>query len=1253
MRISFTSFFLWTFITVANGQTTILLDLTWQENEGRQLALINEGYDSGNLPVVFRRIPLSGSDSIRVTLVTDTEKRFGDYHAPERLPGQYRILTRIESDQGQFYGSIFLYPIRSNSQNDVSVLLTGRLEVTIIPGRPRVRIRSNVFTRESVLSKGQLIKIPILESNVYRINYEQLPTSWTNQNFDPSKIQVFAGHRGHLPYGVGDERTDDLQEVPCLLDGNFTQSGDGLIFYADGSHITVPSDQPGYMTVRHNVYSDTNFYFIRYGVENGLRMAAPPALNAPPPSPATTGSAVWRYEKDNYNILEGIIQGSGRTWYTDAFTGTVTRDYSDMIRDLPIDMSQNVMFSTAFAGRSDFRNTVSYQVGDRTFSAEMLSVQMSDRYGIGARIVPMTEKLALTSKQLILRHETRQSNSRGWLDFLELAYFTPLQYRNETLLFHTTQTGQAYEVGNTQNDLLVMDCTTPYDTKLVPVLQQQDKLWFYDETSGNAPGHFAVFDPALVTKVSGIKPVPNQNLHGLEQVDYVIVFHPLFRQPAQQLADHRREHNGFEVRMANIYDIYNEFSSGKTDPSALRNFLKMLYSRNNENLRVVLFGDGSFNYKHNPAQVEYRDESFIPVFETENSYNPIRAFPSDDYYALLDDWEGGELRGALDISLGRIPVRTQAEAEIMVRKIIAYETDPARFGDWRKDMLLVADDGNYNLFVGYTERLSASIEEQAPPIQISKAYVDAFVKEGLTSPKTNTLINNNAFDGRIIINYQGHGNSKGWADEAILTKIDLSNWNNYLKYPVLVTATCTFGGYDDPKEVTAGEYSLVLPEKGAIALFTTTRVVYANSNDRLTNSLFDRLMDRLDDPPELGEWIRLAKNANRSDTLDINSRKFTLLGDPALKIAVPRYQVIVTEINGKDPSTSDSIRIGALEKVTIKGYIGDHQGQKLSSFNGELAPTLFDKKKILETLGQGNENYQQSYPVWQNVIFKGRASVNQGEFQFEFIVPRDIDYSIGPGRLSLYADDGMTSDAWGSEQSFLIGGTATNPVEDDGNGPAVDIYLGDKNFIEGDEVEQNTMLILDIEDISGINVSGNGIGHDLVYYLDGQSGSETVLNNYFRYDLNSFSRGSVEFPLSDLEAGKHKLTIKVWDSYNNLTEKSVEFYVNKKELAISNVLNYPNPFFDRTEFQFENPLIGDDLTIVIDIFTPSGRMAHRIIENRNSTGQLVRGIYWDGRDQWQQKLANGVYIYKIKVIEQSGNKTTHLDSDFQKLLLLN
>lgn len=1258
MRIFFTFLFIWFTVIGIQAQSSFDLDLTWQENNGEQLELIDEGHDSGNMPVVFRRIPLTPGDSLRARVVVKEEKRYGYYQAPPRLSSDYRIVTYTETDQGQRFGTIFLYPIRANNQGDVTVIRSGRLEVEVIPGRPRITTRGGGFTTKSILAEGRLLKIPILKSDVYRINYEQLPQEWTSQGFSPDQIQVFAGHPGVLPYGVGDDKIDDLMEVPYLLDGNFTTSGDGLIFYAQGSDIRIPSSEPGFVSVRHNVYSDTNFYFLRYGVETGRQMTIPENLTTPPSSPRSTGSDVWRYEEDNYNILEGIIQGSGRTWYTDAFTGSATKDYASLIQNLPIDQNSEVLFSTAFAGRSNFRNTVVWEVGDRTFSEELTSVEMSDRYGIAARRVNIREIIPMTTYRLTMRHQTRQSNSRGWVDFVELAFTKNLQYQNASLHFHSFSDNNSYEITNAHDGLLAINVSDPFRTSMLPGFNQQNKFWFQETNpSGNSMSQFVVFDPEQVTKVSGLREIPNQNLHDITSVDYLIVYHPKFLQSARQLADHRRQYNGFEVEIVNIRDIYNEYSSGKTDPSALRNFLKMLYSRGNQDIRVLLFGDGSYDYKHNPGLANYLDESFIPVYETENSLNPIRAFPSDDYYALMDDWEGGELKGALDIAMGRIPIRTEAEAEIVVQKIITYETDPDRFGGWRKEMLMVADDGNYNLFLGYSERLSERVVEKAPNFQISKAYVDAFEKEvapnGTYSPRTTTIINNSAFEGQLIINYQGHGSSEGWGDEGFLTKIDLADWNNSRKYPILVTATCTFAGYDDPREVTAGEYALVLPDEGAIALFTTTRVVYANSNDRLTNSLFDRLMERLEDPPELGEWIRLAKNANRSDTLDINSRKFTLLGDPALKIAIPRYQVIISEINGQDPAIVDSIRIGALQKVTIKGYIADHQGQKLTTFNGELAPTLFDKKQNLKTLGQGDENYPEQYSIWQNVIFKGRASVNQGEFQFEFIVPRDIDYSLGPGRLSLYADDGTESDAWGLGENILIGGTAANPIENDNKGPTMEIYIGDKNFMNGDEVDPNSVLLVDIEDASGINVSGNGIGHDLVYFLDEQQESSIVLNNYFQYALNSYSKGSVEFPISDLEPGKHSLTIKVWDSYNNLSEKSVEFYVNKEELTIRNVLNYPNPFFDRTEFQFENPLIGDDLTIVIDIYTPSGRMAHRIIENRNSTGQLIRGIYWDGRDQWFQKLANGVYIYKIKIIEQSGNKTTHLDSDFQKLLLLN
>ncbi|MBY5957891.1 type IX secretion system sortase PorU [Membranicola marinus] len=1241
----------------AYGQSTLSIDLTWKENRGEQLVLMNEGHDSGNLPVIFRRVPIGSGDSLRVELVARQEKRFANYQAPGDLSADYRIVTYTETEKDQQYGTIYLYPIRKNSHSDVTVLESGQLKITIIPGKPAIRTRRVDFTNKSALSEGQVVRFPILESTVYRIDYEQLPDAWTSQNFSPERIQLFAGHPGPLPYGVDDPKIDDLQEVPYYLDGEMTRQGDGMVFYAVGSHRKEVSEEPGFLTIQHNVYADTNYYYLRYGEENGRQIDPPPPLTAKPAAAVSKGADVWRYEEDNYNILESIIQGSGRTWYTEAFTGSTSRDYSAMVGALPIDQDREVLFSAAFAGRSDFQNTITFEVGDQKYSKSVGPVQMADRYGVAARIATFQKNLSLDPIHLSLRHQTQQGNSRGWLDYLELAYTKPLKYENVPLEFHDFSGAEAFQVTQASQGLLAFQITNPFEISVVPALHENSSFFF---EGGNpvigTPQHFVVFNPKQAAKVSSIKKVDPQNLHGIQSVDYLIVYHPRFRQEVQQLANHRQQHNGFKVEMVNILDIYQEFSSGKTDPSALRNFLKMLYDRGNKDIRVLLFGDGSFDYKL-AKNANYADENFIPVFETENSLNPIRAFPSDDYYALLDDREGGDLKGALDISIGRIPVRTASEAAIMVQKILAYDTDPRRYGEWRKEMLMVADDGNYNLFLGYTERLSANIEQTVPPFQINKAYVDATQKQitpnGTLSPKTNAIINNSAYEGQLIINYQGHGNSRGWADEAILAKADLEKWNNFQKYPVLVTATCTFAGYDDPREVTAGEYSLVLPGKGAIALFSTTRVVYANSNDRLTTSLFNRLMERIDTPPELGEWIRLAKNAHRSDTLDINSRKFTLLGDPALKIGIPEYEAVITAINGKDPASADSIRLGALEKVTVSGHIQNRQGQIQDNFYGELAPTLYDKKKSLQTLGQGNDNYPERFEVWRNVIFKGRASVDRGRFEFEFIVPRDIDYTIGPGRMSLYADDGMNSDAWGAGDSILIGGSADQPIENDHQGPAIDVFLGDKNFVSGDEVEPNALLLLDIEDPSGINVSGNGIGHDLIYYLDDQLESETVLNNYFKYDLNSYSKGSVEFPLDNLEPGKHTLTIKVWDSYNNLSEKTVEFYVNKKELAIEHVLNYPNPFFDRTEFQFENPLIGADLKIVIDIFTPSGRLVHRIIENRNSTGQMVRGIYWDGTDQWAQKLANGVYIYKIKIVEQSGNKPTQLDSDFQKLLLLN
>lgn len=1256
MRLFVLTSFLFIALLPLSGQNQIDLDLEWLIREGKEFLLQNEGYDSGNLPVVFRRIPIGEGDSISVSLKIADEEDVSGYRIPDGLSSTYQIRTYTEVEKGQKYGTIFLYPIKSSGSR-ITILKKGSLIIDRIPHPLPRNTRSVSFKSESVLADGKILKLPVVESTIYKITRDQLPASWTETGFDPDLLQLFTGHGPPLPYGAGDEKTDDLEEVAFHMENQLSNASDGIYFYGQGRNIKKSDHEPGFLTTEHNIYSDTNYYFLRYGVAGGKKMTVPEPMADRPPSAIQTGSDVYLYREANYNILESILQGSGRVWYTDAFTGPSRRDYSSLISSLDIDPEQEVLFSAGFAGRSDHSNTITFQLGEKEFSSSILSVTMTERYGIAARHVDFKEKTSLTNPNLSLHHETRQSSSRGWLEYIQLAYSKSLKYGGSPYYFSLFSDEPYVQINDARENLLVMDITDPLNTDFLPVFNENNQLWFRRKApSSDQMNAYFVFEPSQAVPIRNAQTVDNQNLHEMRSVDYLIIYHPRFTRSVETLANHRKNYNNFKVETVNVHHIYNEYSSGKVDPSAIRNFIKMLYDRGNRDIRVLLFGDGSYVYKYDPKKFDFPDENLIPVYETENSLNPIRAFPSDDYYALLDDHEGGDLKGALDISIGRIPVRSTSEADIMVQKIIAYETHPQRFGDWRKNVLMVSDDGNHNLFVNYNERLSNNIETKEPRFQIGKAYIDGFPKQtapnGFFSPRINELINNGAYQGQIMMNYQGHGSSKGWADEAILTKMDLEKWNNPNKYPILVTATCTFAGYDDPKEITAGEYSLILPDKGAISLFTTTRVVYANSNDRLTNSLFDRLMERMDAPPEQGEWMRLAKNAHRSDTLDINSRKFALLGDPAMTIGIPKYQILVEDINGQNPST-DSIRLGALEKVKIKGRVTDYNNQTQTQFNGTLYPTLYDKKKTLYTLGQGRDNSETPYSIWQNILYKGRASVTNGEFEFEFIIPKDINYAVGPGRLILYGDDGIQSDAWGLGEQILIGGTASDPIPDDQTGPDVKIYLGDKNFENGDEVSSNTILLVDIEDESGINVSGNGIGHDLIYYLDGDASASTVLNNYFTYDLNSYTRGSVEFPLDNLETGKHTLTIKVWDSYNNFSEKTVEFYVNKKDLTLERVLNYPNPFFDQTEFQFENPMIGEDISIVIDIFTPSGRMVHRILEQRNSSSSLVRGIQWNGRDQWHQKLANGVYIYKIKIIQESGTKKTEISSDFQKLLLLN
>jgi hypothetical protein len=528
-----------------------------------------------------------------------------------------------------------------------------------------------------------------------------------------------------------------------------------------------------------------------------------------------------------------------------------------------------------------------------------------------------------------------------------------------------------------------------------------------------------------------------------------------------------------------------------------------------------------------------------------------------------------------------------------------------------------------------------------------KIYLDAYKQlstpAGPRYPEVNTAILNRINSGCLVMNWVGHGGETNWAHERIFNMADIIPLNNKEKLPLFVTATCEFSRYDLP-ERTAGEWLVVNPNGGAIASITTVRLVYQSANEQIATATFENLFKPYEGRfPTLGEVIMDAKNMV-SGSAD-NTRKFTLLGDPALTLNYPRYKVVSTLVNDQ-PINQDTLK--ALQMVTIKGEVRDDNGNKLTSFNGVVYPLVYDKISTQQTLGQEGSGTLLNFQLYKNILYKGKASVKDGDFSFTFIVPKDINYQFGNGRISYYADNGNFTDAHGYTDSIIVGGSADS-FRADGNGPQIDIFMNDEKFVFGGTTNADPMLFLKLSDETGINTVGNGIGHDLTAILDDNTQTKVVLNEYYESNLDRFDTGTVKYPFTKLKEGRHTLKVKAWDIHNNSSEEYTEFIVaSSAKLALSHVYNYPNPFTTHTEFMFEHNRCCDDLNVSVQIFTVSGKLVKSIVHQVYSEGYRVDDIAWDGLDDYGDPIGKGVYVYKLNVRDSNGNSA----HKFQKLVLL-
>jgi hypothetical protein len=1246
--------------------------LSWSPEDSLSFEGAGEFSQDAVLPVYTYRFPVAYRAEISVNVMPDNIDfiHISDPNLAAKIPSDFIVGATIEQERNKYFARVWLMPLISVNGDKAARIVQGTLNIQIAPREAGIGGRSGPeFKESSELANGIIHRVSVDQPGIYKLDYTYVKDKLKidPSTIDPTRIGVFSNGGGRVPQWNAAPRIDDLEQSATLGygldDGQFNQ-GDYLLWYAQGPHSWAFDPAERIYNMELNNYDEVNHYYI---ILNGQ------ARKAIESRPNGTGGNYMaeksmdfqRMEDEKVNLLGRYRPpGSGQEWYGDEMAVVKELDYTNRfdVRDLIAEDTLN--YKVRFAGRSSNLTRFYLRINQKEASRNVGGVDLGNYESSFANDALLQGEFIPGSpiEQISIRYpDANGINSRGWVDYIQLNFWKRNVYRQGSpLLVRDPRASFAgtpiYTVEGATASCQVWDITEA----LNPVIQLYatgEKTTFVKPYSGGVPDEFILFNPATDVRTPQYeREVANQNLHNIQRADLAIVYYDQFADAALKLAEHRRSYSGLEVVALPASQVFEEFGGGSMDPSAIRDFARMLYKRDPHFQYLCLMGDASYDYLNHFAELPY--QNFIPAFETEESLDPIRSFPSDDFYALLDDDEGDNLIGAIDIAVGRLPVSTADEALKIVDKIMYYDKNTATLNDWRSRVVMVADDEDGNIHLNQADGLAVQNVLQNPDLNMQKIYLDAFPQEstpgGDRYPTVNEAIDLNMKKGALTVTYMGHGGQNGWTQERVLGINQAQSYDNLDNMPLFITATCSFAGYDEPGFISAGEHLLLNPGGGAVALMTTVRAVYSGSNERLTRAVLNLLYVE-DSPgiyPSIAEVLRRAKNVNAIDTLDNNARKFTLLGDPSQKLAIPQFDIVVTQIGDIPVSTGILDTLSALEKTVVSGQIIGHQGEVLTDFNGKLFLTLFDKVQTRKTLANDEASSERVFTTQNRQIFKGTATVTAGEWTIEFALPKDIDFSFGHGKMSLYAHNDIT-DASGYFTEFIVGGVSTDGLTDD-QPPVVKLFMNDNNFLFGGMTDPNPDIYIQLSDDNGINVSGTSVGHDIEAVLDGDDRNSLILNDFYQAALNDYTSGEVRYPLTGLAPGLHTLRVTAWDLANNPGEAYLEFVVVDKEgPIIQNLFNYPNPFSSLTYFQFEHNRPGVAMDIDLSIYDLAGRLVKNISRvNYVSDGYRVNDIDWDGLDNQRGEVIPGIYVYKLNIVFTNNGTKEVVESNAEKLVII-
>lgn len=1104
----------------------------------------------------------------------------------------------------------------------------------------------------SVLNSGTWFKLPTVSRGIHKIDYNLLRSlGYTPEQINPNHIHIFGNGGYVLAQPNATSRIQDLRQnsiwVRAGNDASFN-TGDEILFYATGTVNEVPNLVTRTFSRVRNIYSDTAYYFLTINANLAPKQVETRTISG---SPSTVLSQYNYYALAEKEIVNRI--GSGREWYGEFMGLGQTLNFDFTVPGIKPDVAATVNIA-AFANlqldRTITTESTRFQVEINTVNQPPIVIGALRKIDYGTEGVNAIRSYTIQpgSGGEIIVNLTYDRNgfteAQGFLNFIEVNASRDIGvFNGETFFRCLNSLGQplvGYQVANASSATQIWDVTNFTDVKACN-LNQLNGVYQFIAPGNDTLRSFLAFNPNVARVITTAKRVVNQNLHSINVPDMLIVTPSVFYDQALAWAQYRERKSGLEVDVATTEQIYNEFSSGAQDLSAIRDFARYLYYKTPEKFKYLfLFGDGSFDYKNRIPN----NTNFVPIFESNESLNPINSYSSDDYFCFMDLNEGRWTEtdyDRMDIGVGRITAKTREEVASIFEKVQTYESAQS-LGPWRNRLNFVADNGDNCTHLSDANVVADNVQKANPDISVGKLYLGSFplvnTASGRVSPAARTAVNEAVNKGSLVLNFSGHGNEQSWTSERILNLESMVTWRNKNRLTIMAALTCDFGRYDDPARPSGAEFALTLPNAGAVACIAAARPVFNTYNRDLNDKFMFELYRKENGlPRRLGDIFRVTKNNSIViGGAGAGNRNFAFLGDPSMVPAVPVQDIVLSSINNRVYTDLTGDTLSGLELVNLVGEVRNPDKTVNNNFNGTIYTTVADK---VNSIAFTDNTSTCRYSVRNNFIYNGTARVTNGRFNFSFVVPADISYVYGLGSIVFYAShDSAMLDANGSANNITIGGLIPNAPSDT-KPPVVNAFINDYTFKNGDYVSSTPRLIGRLSDESGINLSTSGIGHEITAELHKETPEVYILNENYEAAPNDFTTGTVNWLFSELLPGTYSVTLKAWDTHNNSGESTIQFKIaDPNEIKISDAYIFPNPSVSGGDafLAIRHSAAGRDVEIEATLTDILGRSLYsKEFKVTNTLAQIGgdQSLNMPLRDSGGQALERGNYFVKIRMKE--------------------